>query len=138
MESTTSRTRSAASWLTRLRHFQDRSNLDATPAGAGNAGRDLDRVVQVLRLHQVVATQLLPGLREGTVRRRDLPIPHPDRGRAARGLQRVATDVVAALLDAFRVVVVLAAHGFPLRRRRLLPCTLVAIDQAQVPHGSLR
>ena len=67
--------------------------------------------VQILRLDQVVAAELLFRLDIRTVGGRELAVPHTDRrGRLGR-LERFAADVVARLLDAFGEPVVL---GHPL------------------------
>ena len=60
---------------------------------------DLDRLVQVPGLDQVEAAQLLLGLGERAVGGGHLAVAHPDGRGGLRRLQRVAAEVVAALLD---------------------------------------
>src|SRR5262245_34698951 len=97
-----------SSWRSCGSDFRDRPDLDGAELRARDAGRELDRLIQVPRLQQVVATQLLLGLGERAVRGREPALPHPDRGRRVRRLQGVAADIVSALLDRLRVGVELA------------------------------
>src|SRR3989442_10946927 len=79
----------------RLVELHNRTNLDDAVLGAGNTRRHLDRVVEVLRLDEVVAAELLFRLDVRSVGRRELPVPHPDRGRGIGRLERFAADVIA-------------------------------------------
>ena len=56
-------------------------------AGAGQAGGDLDRLVEVRALDEVVARQRLLGHRERAVGDLRLAVAHADRGRAVHGAQ---------------------------------------------------
>src|SRR5262249_643785 len=99
-----------------------------------NPRGDLDGVVQVARLDQVVAAELLFRLRERPVGGRRLPVAHAHRRRGRRRLERVAAQIVTALLDALGEGVVLAHHLLHLGLGRAFPELLVAVDQAQVFH----
>src|SRR5256886_8544726 len=96
----------------------------------------LARVVQVLRVDQVVAAQLLLRLDVGSVGGGELAVPDANRRRGLGRLQRFTADVFPALLDALREGVVIGHAFLHIGFRRLLPPLLVLVDQAQVSHGS--
>src|SRR5918993_329747 len=125
-----------------LRHasvLHHRTHLDATPARTGDLGRDLDRFVQVLRIEQVVAAELLARLGERAVGRRDLAVAYAHGRRRRRGLERPAGHYVPALLIRAAEGEVLAEFGVGVRFGQAGPGLLVLVDEAEVFHrGRLR
>src|SRR4051812_40493930 len=89
---------------------RDGTDLDGANFRSRNPGGDLDRVVQVARLDHIEAAQLLFGLGEGAVGRRDFPVADPDAGRRMRGFESVPADIVTALLDAVAEFPVFTHH----------------------------
>src|SRR5215471_11415442 len=81
-------------WL-RLR---DRAHLDRPVPGGRDAGRHVDRLVQVLALHDEEAGDLLPGLGERAVGDHDVAaVPAPDGGGGLHRVQLLAGEEHAAL-----------------------------------------
>jgi hypothetical protein len=74
--------RGRSPWGGRLlgRQFQDRTHLDRPVAGARDLGRQLQRLVQVVALHQVPAAELLGGLDRGAVADLCIPVADPNAG----------------------------------------------------------
>ena len=79
--------------------LHDRPNLDRAGPRRRNASGDLDGFVQVLRVDQVVTSELFLGLGKRAVGGGDFALPDANRRGGLRRLQRVAADVLAALLD---------------------------------------
>src|SRR5260221_6770698 len=86
--------------LSGIRGLRDRPHLDAADAGAGNARRRLNGVVQILGLDHVETAEPLLGLGEGAVRRRHLAVAATDRRGRRDVLQTVSGEPVPAVLDA--------------------------------------
>src|SRR2546427_12465852 len=124
--------------LLRSGGLPDRPHLDAAPLRRRNPRRDLDRVVQILGVDEVEPAQLLLGLGVGAVGGGQLAVADArGRGRLHR-LQPLRRDPVAVLLHGLREGAVLGHPRFLLLLGQALPLLLVVVDQAQVPHGSLR
>src|SRR3989449_9581433 len=64
-----------------VRYVNDRPDLDRAATGHGNPGRDGDRLVEIARIDQEVAAQLLLGLRERAVGHYPFALAYPDAGR---------------------------------------------------------
>src|SRR5262245_61805430 len=79
-----------------LAEIHDRPYLDAPQLRQRTVGRDLDRLVEVPRIDEDEATQLLLGLGEGTIRHRYATVPDADGHRGMGGLERVRDDAVTA------------------------------------------
>src|SRR5918999_1775668 len=77
----------------------DRPHLDAPGTRPRNPRRQLDGVVQIPRLDQVEAAELLLRFGERAVGRRDLRVPAADGRRGVRGLETFTGEVVAAPPD---------------------------------------
>src|SRR5207237_9512486 len=118
----------------RRSHREDRSDLDGPVARGGNARRDRDRLVAVLRLDEVIATELLLGLRERPVGGEGLAVAHADGGRGRGALQPLAAEEVAAPLDRFGEGAELLQERAHLLLRALRPLRLVAVDQQDIFH----
>src|ERR1700683_4616853 len=69
------------------RRGPDRAYLDAAVPGAGNTPGDRQSFVQILRLTEIVAAELLPRFRKRTVGDQHFPVAHSDRGRGRNRLQ---------------------------------------------------
>src|SRR5579885_2523949 len=76
-----------------------RTNLDRTVPRHRNPSRKPDRGIQVLRLDQVVSSELFARLRERTVGDKRLCVAQPDRRRRRGRLQRVAVQVLTGSSD---------------------------------------
>src|SRR5450432_1388712 len=68
----------------------DRPDLDRTKPGTGNACGNRERGVEILGLYQIIASELLAGFRERTIRRHCLAVANAHRGRGRGRLQPVA------------------------------------------------
>src|SRR5688572_13959249 len=108
--------------------------LDLAGARRGNPARELDRFVEILRLHQVEAAEELFRLRERPVRRERLPVSAPDRLRRRGVLEPFAGDVVPAPVDPARVRHVLVEQAGVVFGGSLLVDPLVGVEQQQVLH----
>src|SRR5687768_15831644 len=114
-----------------FRELDDRPDLDAADAGRRNLRGDLDGIVEVARLDEIIPAELFLRLGEGPIGRRELAVPDADRRCGRNGLQRLASDVVAALLDAVGEREILAHEGITLALRHRFDLLLVVVDQAQ-------
>src|SRR5712691_794164 len=112
--STTSRVSSSApdrgaaltsSWL-RLRELHDRPHLDDPAPSRRDPRGGVDRLVQVVALHHVVAAELLLGLDERPVGGEALSLPNPNLGGRGGRLEGVAAPHPALLLQPLPVVLV--------------------------------
>src|SRR6266545_2275810 len=116
------------------RHFHDRADLDRARPRRGDTCRDRRRLVQVLRIDDVVAAELFAGLGEGAVGRQRLAVADAD-GRGGRNrLERVAGAVFPALLDAFGESPVLLVDGAFVLLVEGLPVHLPVVNQKHVSH----
>src|SRR2546427_3768133 len=80
---------------TTLFRSNDRPDLDRAATGHRNPRGDGNRLVEIGRIDQEVAAQLLLGLRERTVGHHPLALAHPD-GRGRRGgLERSGGAILA-------------------------------------------
>src|SRR5438552_16693070 len=111
--STTSRVTSAGDRAGELKvlrlhpfEFHERPDLDRSTLGGRDPGRGLDGLVDVVALDQVVATELLLGLRERAVGGHGLPVLDPDRGCRVGWLQGVARAHPALLRQPLAEVLV--------------------------------
>src|SRR5581483_3754283 len=68
-------------------HLPDRAHLDRPVRGGRDPRRDLDGVVEVLRVDEEEPADLLLRLREGAVRREHLAVANPDGRGGRRGAQ---------------------------------------------------
>src|SRR3989441_415708 len=119
-------------------HLHDRPNLDraAHPHRRDPRG-DGDGLVEVLRLHDEVAAELLLRLGERAVRRDRLAVLAPHGGRRAGRLQRIARQEGTLLTDIVDELAVLLVDGAPLRLGHLGHLGLLVVDQQHVAHGRL-
>src|SRR5688572_12594704 len=83
-------------WPSALAEFLNRPDLDRSDPRRGDLGRNLDGVVEVLRIDEVIAAKLLLRFGEGAVGARDLAIADPHGGGRLGRLERLAADVVPA------------------------------------------
>src|SRR5262249_51976704 len=97
----------------------------------GNA----DGLVEVFCLDEVEAAELLTGLGEGAVGLQGLALSDPDRGRGRRGLERLAAQHVAALLDLARELHVAGVHFSVLLGAPGLHLGFARVDEKDVLHG---
>src|SRR5687768_12964187 len=118
-----------------LRDGENRAHFHRAVLGTRNSRRDLDGVVQILRLHQVKAAELLLRLGERAVSRRHFAVAHAERRRGGRRLEGLATEQVAALFDVLGECHVFGKHGVVLFLGRLRPLRFFTVDEAQVLHG---
>src|SRR5256714_4574128 len=89
----------ASSCSDTLRKGHDRTHFDGAEARARDLRGDGDGLVQIGRLDQVVAAQLLLRLGEGAVGSQALAVAHAHRGGRVGRLQRVAAfDLSGELL----------------------------------------
>src|SRR5258706_6367490 len=86
---------------------EDRPDLDRAVPRGRDAGGDRGRLVEVLRLDQVEAAELLLRLRERAVGREELRFADAHRARRRRRLERLSGPVVAARPDTLGERVVL-------------------------------
>src|SRR5262245_19919799 len=127
---------SAARPLRRLQ-LQKRAHLDAAEPTGRNLRGDLDRVVEVARLDEDEAPELLLRLDEGAIGgghpARLLPYRRggPDALKAGRG------DVVAAPAQRLVVREGFGTHGLQLTLLQRIELPLVDIDQTQISHRVL-
>src|SRR5690242_559878 len=68
--------------------FDHRSDFDSTETGPGDARRDRDRLVEVLRFHQEIPSQLFARLCERAVGDEPPAVANADAGRGRRGMKR--------------------------------------------------
>src|SRR6266542_2541814 len=122
-------------WL--RRHLHDRSDLDRARPRGRNACRDRGRLIQVLRVDDVVAAELLARLREGAVGRQGFAVADPDGRRGRDRLEGVAGEVFPALLDALGEGTVLLVDGALVLLVEGLPVHLTVVNQKHVSHRSL-
>src|SRR5262245_55528415 len=92
----------------------DRAHLDRAEPRRRPARRHLHRVVEVLRLDQEEAAELLLRLGVGAVEHGGRAVPHADRRGLARAPERVREDQPAALLEDADIGQCLLAEGLPL------------------------
>lgn len=88
-------------------------NLGASPPCAWKAHRYLDRLVQVARFDEKIATQLLLGLVKRTVRRERRAIPDPYGRRRRCRLEGIASEQMPAPLDRVKEVFAFTRNGVP-------------------------
>src|SRR6266496_5179228 len=117
-------------------HLHDRSDLDRARPRGRNAPRDRGRLVQVLRVDDVVAAELLARLREGAVGRQGFAVADPDGRRGRDRLEGVAGQVFPALLDARGEGAVLLVDGALVLLVEGLPVHLTVVNQKHVSHRS--
>src|SRR5438876_559840 len=119
-------------------HLHDGPNLDrAAHPHRRDPRREDDGLVEVLRLHDEVATELLLRLGERAVRRDRLTVLAPHGGRRAGRLQRIARQEGTLLTDVVDELAVLLVDGAPLRLGHLGHLGLLVVDQQHVAHGRL-
>ncbi len=90
----------------------------------------MNGLVQVCRVDQIETAQLFLRLGEWTVGSGDFALPDPHGRGGLRGLQRIAADVVAALLDSLSKSAVFSHHRVQLLFRQRSPLAFVVIDKA--------
>src|SRR6266480_1198491 len=114
-----------------VRQLDDRPDLDRATPGHGNPGGDRDRLVDVARVDQEIAAQLLLGLREGTVRHHALAPTDPDAGCRRGGLEWGGGQILAGPSELVRQLRRLAVTLLPLVGAQGL---FVQVDQKHVSH----
>src|SRR5207253_7752248 len=77
-----------------VRDVNDRPDLDRAATGHGNPRRDGDRLVEIARIDQEVAAQLLLGLRERAVGHYPFALAYPDAGRRGGRLERGGGEIL--------------------------------------------
>src|SRR5215471_4956001 len=113
-----------------------RPYLDASQAQRRGLRGQLDGLVEVFRLDQDEAAELLLGLREGPIGRRYAAVPQPERRGGLHGFEGVGGDEVTVLFEDVVVVERLADERVELALRERVQVLLVIVDQAQVLHGA--
>ncbi len=106
-------------------------------AAAGELGRDLDRLVEVLAVDDEVAAQLLLGLGERAVGGEHLGVAHADRGGVGHRAEALAALQHAALGHGLAPFAVRGEGRRVLVGRDGGAGALVARNQQQVSHGVL-
>src|SRR2546426_7268652 len=114
-----------------VRYVNDRPDLDRAATGHGNPRRDGDRLVEIARIDQEIAAQLLLGLRERTVGHYPFALAYPDAGRRGGRLERGGGEILARGAELVRQLRGLAVAPLPLALTQGL---LVKVDQQHVPH----
>src|SRR5436190_10970554 len=112
----------------------DRPDLDRTRLGAGNAGGNAKRRVEILGFDQIVAAELLARLREWAIRGQHFAVADPHGGRGRRRLQAVAGLEMAALNDGLGERAVVRHHLLPIGSAHFAEFGFVPIDQQQILH----
>src|SRR4030065_235944 len=115
------------------RDLHDRPDFDGAFARARYPPGDGDRLVEVYRVDQEVAAQLLAGFREGAVGDHPLAVTHPDAGRRRHRRQGIGGQILAVRLELVRELRRLLVAVLPLG---IGPCLLVRVDQQHVFHRS--
>src|SRR5260370_16552 len=113
-----------------------RTHFDRTELRARNPRRNGDRLIDILRLDQVVSAELLLGLREWAVSHHRLAVAHANRGRSRNRLERRAALVLPRLGEVLGESHVLLKELL-LRLLGQLFC-LAVINQKHVFHRILR
>src|SRR6266498_905420 len=111
-------------YLDRMTHPQQRVTVD-----------DREHFVEVFRLHDAVAAELLLGLGKRPVRGHRLATLHPHGGGGAAHLQRVAALVEATFAEAFAVFDGGPVGGGPLLRGQGSPLFLVPAHEQHIAHA---
>src|SRR5262245_20145306 len=114
----------------------DRPDFDTSKARRRDLRGNLDRLVQVSGLNEIVAAELLLGLRKRAIGGSDRSVSHPDCGRRLGGLKSMVSEEPARFLDLVGEREVLAMNFLSLRLRQLQRNGLVLIYQTQVFHSS--
>src|SRR5438552_3913155 len=114
-----------------VRYVNDRPDLDRAATGHGNPHGDGDRLVEIARIDQEVAAQLLLGLRERTVGHYPFALAYPDAGRRGGRLERGGGEVLARGAEFVRQLCGLAVTLLPLG---LVQGLLVEVDEQHVSH----
>src|SRR2546426_1592923 len=114
-----------------VRYVNDRPDLDRAATGHGNPRRDGDRLVEIARIDQEIAAQLLLGLRERTVGHYPFALAYPDAGRRGGRVERGGGEILARGAELVRQLRGLAVAPLPLALTQGL---LVKVDQQHVPH----
>src|SRR3989442_2092738 len=114
-----------------VRYVNDRPDLDRAATGHGNPRRDGDRLVEIARIDQEVAAQLLLGLRERAVGHYPFALAYPDAGRRGGRLERGGGEILTRGTELVRQLGRLAVTLLPLDRTQRL---LVQVDQQHVSH----
>src|SRR5262249_3038124 len=105
--------------------------FDRPGAGQGDASGDGNSLVDVLRVDEEVAAQLLPRFRKGPVGHERLAIADADAGRRRRELKRRGSQVLACGVELVREV---GGFTITLLALRLTEGVLVSVDQQHVFH----
>src|SRR5689334_15655246 len=113
------------------RNVSNRTDLDGAVLCARDSRRDLNGIVEVLRLDEIEAAELFLRFRERSVGRGDLAIANSNGGRGLRGLERFAAEPVAALSGVVGELHVLAAHGIELFLREVRALGFLVVDEAE-------
>src|SRR5579859_468137 len=126
-----SRVRSAPAEGTAL-HFDaklhDRAHLHRAAPGAGDHGRQLDGLIQVLAVQQIIAAQLLLGFGVWPVGGDRLAVAHAHGGGGAGGLERLAAQVSPAVTGSPRESAVASHIGLLFFLRHTGFGLLVGVD----------
>src|SRR4029453_124051 len=112
-------------------------DLDGPGGAPRQPGARLDRLVEILAVHEVVPAELLLGFGEWPVGRDRLAVPYPNRGRVRGWVGRVPGEVVALVLQELGVVHPLLHVFGLLLGGRAAPRRLIPVDQQDVLHAVL-
>src|SRR5580704_15005388 len=82
--------------------FHHWPDLDRSLAGSGNAGGDADRRVEIRRLDEKIAAELLARLGEGAVRHEPFAVADPDARCRRNGMQWPGTEILARCVEVVR------------------------------------
>src|SRR5467141_2256418 len=111
--------------------LNQRPDFHRALAHARNLFRNLDGLIEILRLHQEVAAELFPHFRERAVGHQTVAVAHLDAGCCRHRLQWVGGEVLPLRLEHVRKLSRLAVTLLPLA---LGPGLLVGVNEQHVLH----
>src|SRR6266545_3258458 len=120
--------------LLRLAKVHHRPNFDRAGARTRALGCPLNRLVEIVAIHHVVAAELFFGLGERTVSRHRLAVLYTYRGGGRGGMQCLARKHDAGLLHGLGVGHVFAHPGVAFFFGHVGAGLLVTVDEQQVLH----
>src|SRR5215471_7952916 len=86
-------------WYTQALPHHDRTHLDRSHFGSGDAAGNRQRFIEILGLDQEISSQLLFGLCEWPISHGLLAVSNPHRSRGSDRLRLMAAHVLAALFE---------------------------------------
>src|SRR5271166_2850420 len=115
----------------------DGPHFDRAVLRPRNPRGNRNRLVEIFRLNQVVAAELLLGFREWPVRHYRLAVAHANRGGRRGLLERIAALVLPALREVLREDHIFLEHLALLGGVHLFSVRFAVVDQKQVFHCML-